>query len=511
MKEKRTDLAAGRLGISPPLPGAPARRPRAKTLYGVERLGIASVSEDEAAPAVPGEEKAPASSQIPAQGPASAEAQPPVAAEPAAAIEPTPAIVSPAGAPRDPQRSVAPESPAAARATDAAPAPVVIPPPVEAGKIAPLRRIPQAPAGAAPRPRYTSRYEPPVRQSLPAPPESAGPALDDDGIRFRGRFLAMGGCGIALLVVVAALMLWRGAGKGSTPQTASASIAPAQPVAKAVVPLAGEANQKALTNEGSAVQVAGAGQSAGSRPLARNGTTPQAGGAGASPPAATSQPQTSRELAPSAIQAAGPRPQLAKEFSQLLAELARSASSELKARREESQTKPSPAGALPGPANPIAVGVTGQPSPPLAGAEAPPASPAPAASPAPGPKNIGYKVAPEGIVVSAIMHGTDGPIAVINNQFMKVGQTVGQAKVLRINEFAVEMEEDGQRFLVSLSSGARAATEREEPAAEEPEATPAPTATPAPAPAPPAPGKASATRPAGRSSKAKAPPQEPKP
>ena len=102
-----------------------------------------------------------------------------------------------------------------------------------------------------------------------------------------------------------------------------------------------------------------------------------------------------------------------------------------------------------------------------------PAAPARAATPVkPQPtQTVGYKVAPAGIVVSAILHGPNGPLAMINNQSVTVGQTVGQAKVTRIDEFAVEMEEDGQRFLVSLSSGVR---DPEKSAVDEDNAPPAP-------------------------------------
>jgi hypothetical protein len=123
-----------------------------------------------------------------------------------------------------------------------------------------------------------------------------------------------------------------------------------------------------------------------------------------------------------------------------------------------------------------------------------------ASRPADPPEPVGYKVAPEGIVVSGIFRGPDGPIVVINNQFLKVGQTFDQIKVTRIDDYAVELEQDGQRFLVSLSSSSstpRTETPAETPAAEEPpppprasprthvppgEEQPTPAATPPPAP-----------------------------
>ncbi len=57
-----------------------------------------------------------------------------------------------------------------------------------------------------------------------------------------------------------------------------------------------------------------------------------------------------------------------------------------------------------------------------------------------------------GIRLGGIMRGADGKIALINNRSVKVGQTVNNAKVVHIGDFSVEVELDGKRYLVAISS-----------------------------------------------------------
>jgi len=73
------------------------------------------------------------------------------------------------------------------------------------------------------------------------------------------------------------------------------------------------------------------------------------------------------------------------------------------------------------------------------------------------------------------MHGSGRPVAIINNRSVKVGQTVNNAKVIRISQFSVELERDGQRFLVGVSTPA---ARRQSETSDQDEAEPAPDAEP---------------------------------
>jgi hypothetical protein len=338
MKDKLTDLAAGRLGFSPSPEGPRAHPPGKKNNYGVSRLGISGVEQ--------------------------AQAPPPV--RPAAPQAAAPRTVAPAPA---------------ARASEPAP------------------QVP-APA-AAPASRGYELELSPYTISV---------------THFPKRLVYGVVCVISLVIGLICYSLWRSGGEGGTPQTASASIAPPPPVAVTPVQPAADANRL---------------------------------------------PARAVSKAPAPAVATPPQPQLGTELSQLLAEMARSPSSQPNPRREER-----PSGSWSSSPQPSAA-----PSPALLAAAPSPAPAVPEgnlAAPAT-PERIGYKVAPEGIVVSGIIRGPGGPVAVINNQFLKVGQTFDQTKVIRIDEYAVELEEGGQRFLVSLSSApARAAPVKEESADEEP-------------------------------------------
>ncbi len=54
--------------------------------------------------------------------------------------------------------------------------------------------------------------------------------------------------------------------------------------------------------------------------------------------------------------------------------------------------------------------------------------------------------------LSAIMHGPDGSMAIINGQFVHVGEQVDGAKVVRINRHAAVLEINGQPRTVTLQS-----------------------------------------------------------
>ncbi|GAG45486.1 unnamed protein product [marine sediment metagenome] len=80
------------------------------------------------------------------------------------------------------------------------------------------------------------------------------------------------------------------------------------------------------------------------------------------------------------------------------------------------------------------------------------------------------KLSAAGIKVSGIMRGLGGPVAIINNRFIAVGKTIGKAKVVRIGQFSVELEIDGERFLIGVSAPSTYEPPREEPAEDKPAA-----------------------------------------
>mgnify|MGYP005679559407 CR=1 FL=1 len=60
---------------------------------------------------------------------------------------------------------------------------------------------------------------------------------------------------------------------------------------------------------------------------------------------------------------------------------------------------------------------------------------------------------PPGFSLSGVFTGPDGkPLAVVNDRSVAEGDTVNGAKVIRIGNFSVEMELEGKRFSVSVSS-----------------------------------------------------------
>ena len=80
-----------------------------------------------------------------------------------------------------------------------------------------------------------------------------------------------------------------------------------------------------------------------------------------------------------------------------------------------------------------------------------------------------FGVCPPDIELSCIMCGLTDAIAIINNKVVRVGQTVNNAKVVRIDQASVELERDGRRFLIQVASK-RAARPAKNEAAEEPAA-----------------------------------------
>ncbi|KPK78912.1 MAG: hypothetical protein AMJ81_14450 [Phycisphaerae bacterium SM23_33] len=99
-----------------------------------------------------------------------------------------------------------------------------------------------------------------------------------------------------------------------------------------------------------------------------------------------------------------------------------------------------------------------------------------AVPPKPGGKKraSGWEVSPAGIQVSCIMRGPSGPVAIINNRLLGVGKTIDKAKIVRIEEFGVEIELEGRRFLIGVSSPGSSAPPQLEPAEDKPAPTTAP-------------------------------------
>ncbi len=56
------------------------------------------------------------------------------------------------------------------------------------------------------------------------------------------------------------------------------------------------------------------------------------------------------------------------------------------------------------------------------------------------------------IELAGIMRGPDGKVALINNRFVKVGQTVNNAKIVKIRNFSVEVQFEGQVFLIGITT-----------------------------------------------------------
>ncbi len=106
----------------------------------------------------------------------------------------------------------------------------------------------------------------------------------------------------------------------------------------------------------------------------------------------------------------------------------------------------------------------------VAPAPAPPSQPA---APPPESRTVAFGVAPPGIVLSCIMRGPKGCIAIINNRAVKVGHMVEDATVVRIDQFSVELERKGRRFLLGIATPRGTSSQETPPAEAEPEETPA--------------------------------------
>ena len=74
-------------------------------------------------------------------------------------------------------------------------------------------------------------------------------------------------------------------------------------------------------------------------------------------------------------------------------------------------------------------------------------------SPTPTPAPIKYSECPPGLRLSGIIASSDGAYACLNDRMVKAGGVVNGAKVVAVRDFNVEMELDGERFIVPIGTG----------------------------------------------------------
>jgi len=78
------------------------------------------------------------------------------------------------------------------------------------------------------------------------------------------------------------------------------------------------------------------------------------------------------------------------------------------------------------------------------------AKPAPALQPAPVPALVVPAVSKDDFKLTAVMRGPEGATAIINGKSVRVGDTVGPAKVVKIDRYAVDLEVNGQTLTVQM-------------------------------------------------------------
>lgn len=267
-----------------------------------------------------------------------------------------------------------------------------------------------------------------TRQGVYAPPAVASPALALWHRRKRVILAALGGAMAIGLVV----LLWAGfSGNGTSPRSASAAVeTPQRPPQRTPVG-AGRDRQEPTADAGSEPAEDPAGQPASPRQLPPPGE-PDPLGAAQAPPSPPAGPDAPTARPPSASAGA---------VRALLGSLRR-----LMKAAAESRPPPAPE----------------PPEPPVATRPSAPARKAVSA----------FGVCPPGIVLSCIMRGPAGPVAIINNRTVKVGQTVNDAKVIRIEQFAVELELKGRRFMIGVASPSAPAAAPQAQPQPEPDKTP---------------------------------------
>jgi hypothetical protein len=78
-----------------------------------------------------------------------------------------------------------------------------------------------------------------------------------------------------------------------------------------------------------------------------------------------------------------------------------------------------------------------------------------------------YRPCPPGIKLTGIVQQAGRKVACINGKFRDVGDMIYGARVVEIKDLSVEMEQDGQRFLVGFGSPTDSASDDEAPADED--------------------------------------------
>ena len=136
-------------------------------------------------------------------------------------------------------------------------------------------------------------------------------------------------------------------------------------------------------------------------------------------------------------------PRVASAVGELLARAKRLAPTALPATqpsppRPKPTPKPAPAVKPPSPPKPAPIKIVAGPRQPVRSAR-------------PTPPRRKTKVNPGRFRLSAIMRGPGGGAALINGFMLRVGQEIDGAKIVRIDQYSVELELDGQRFTIQMS------------------------------------------------------------
>ena len=95
----------------------------------------------------------------------------------------------------------------------------------------------------------------------------------------------------------------------------------------------------------------------------------------------------------------------------------------------------------------------------------------PAPATATGPAMPTFRQPPEGISLSGVINCSDGAYASINGRMVKAGSVINGARLIAVRDYSVEMELDGQRFILGIGTGS--STPQKEPDDQEEDDEPA--------------------------------------
>jgi hypothetical protein len=76
-------------------------------------------------------------------------------------------------------------------------------------------------------------------------------------------------------------------------------------------------------------------------------------------------------------------------------------------------------------------------------------------------RSVTYREVPSGFKLGGIINCPDGAYASINDRLVKAGGVVNGAKVIQVRDFSVEMEVEGQRFILAIGADTTPTTEDE--------------------------------------------------